>query len=282
MKNPYSILGLEHGASDDDIKKAYRKLAMKHHPDKGGDSEKFKEISQAYQDLTNDNPIDDFPELAEIFRMFGLGSMFGQGQMNTLHSLMMPRGPTISTVIGLTLEELEKGGEYSVKYSRRIPTGKMVSQAIESPFGKMVMASPEEIEKTYTVKINVPPCYDERKSLEFPGLAIGEGVPAGTLEVRIIVHPHDTLSRVPGTNDIRVKIDITLKESLTGFTREITLLNGKSFKLECESIVNPYDFKKITGLGLQKMGYLIISFKIEFPVLLEYSTRETIKNLPDL
>ena len=40
----YSTLGLQRGASDEEIKKAYRKLAMKHHPDRGGDQTKFKEI----------------------------------------------------------------------------------------------------------------------------------------------------------------------------------------------------------------------------------------------
>ena len=49
----YSTLGLKRGANTDDIKKAYRSLAMKHHPDRGGDEKKFKEISQAYEYLTD-------------------------------------------------------------------------------------------------------------------------------------------------------------------------------------------------------------------------------------
>lgn len=58
MNKYYQILGLNHGASDDDIKKAYKKLAFKYHPDRNKDdsekaSEKFKEISNAYQVLTN-------------------------------------------------------------------------------------------------------------------------------------------------------------------------------------------------------------------------------------
>jgi DnaJ-class molecular chaperone len=50
------ILGLESGVSPEDIKKAYRKLAMKHHPDKGGNEEEFKKIKEAYEFLTSPQP----------------------------------------------------------------------------------------------------------------------------------------------------------------------------------------------------------------------------------
>lgn len=53
-KTPYEILGISKGASSDEIKKAYRKLAIKYHPDKpSGDEERFKEVSDAYDKLTN-------------------------------------------------------------------------------------------------------------------------------------------------------------------------------------------------------------------------------------
>merc|ERR1719230_323474 len=49
----YKLLDVEKNASDSDIKKAYRKLAIKHHPDKGGDPERFKEITRAYEVLSD-------------------------------------------------------------------------------------------------------------------------------------------------------------------------------------------------------------------------------------
>lgn len=55
MNNYYNILGLNENASQDEIKKTYRKLAMEHHPDKGGDEEKFKKISEAYDTLGDEN-----------------------------------------------------------------------------------------------------------------------------------------------------------------------------------------------------------------------------------
>ena len=53
----YETLEISPNASEADIKKAYRKMAMKHHPDKGGDSGKFKEISAAFEILGNKEKI---------------------------------------------------------------------------------------------------------------------------------------------------------------------------------------------------------------------------------
>ena len=50
-KNLYSVLGVDRKADTDEIRKAYKTLAREHHPDKGGDTEKFKELSQAHEIL---------------------------------------------------------------------------------------------------------------------------------------------------------------------------------------------------------------------------------------
>jgi DnaJ family protein A protein 2 len=54
MPSLYDTLGVSRGANDTEIKKAYRKLAVEHHPDKGGDAEKFKEVQKAYEILSDD------------------------------------------------------------------------------------------------------------------------------------------------------------------------------------------------------------------------------------
>ena len=63
-KDYYQVLGVARDATVDDIKKAYRKLAMQHHPDQGGDAEKFKEINEAYQILGD-------PQKRQQFDQFG-------------------------------------------------------------------------------------------------------------------------------------------------------------------------------------------------------------------
>lgn len=54
MQSLYDTLGVSRGANDAEIKKAYRKMAVEHHPDKGGDAEKFKEVQKAYEILSDD------------------------------------------------------------------------------------------------------------------------------------------------------------------------------------------------------------------------------------
>lgn len=63
----YKTLGIEKNASPDDIKRAFRKLAQEHHPDKGGDPEKFKEINQAYQVLSNAEKRQQYDQYGQNF-----------------------------------------------------------------------------------------------------------------------------------------------------------------------------------------------------------------------
>ena len=49
MSSAYEVLDIKQGSSAQDLKKAYRKLALEHHPDKGGDVEKFKKVQNAYE-----------------------------------------------------------------------------------------------------------------------------------------------------------------------------------------------------------------------------------------
>jgi DnaJ family protein A protein 2 len=88
----YTVLGVDKSASTEEIKKAYRALAMKHHPDKGGDSEQFKKISEAYETLSDpqkreayDNPA---PPIENLFQSFFGGMRPPQSQTRKLDDII--------------------------------------------------------------------------------------------------------------------------------------------------------------------------------------------------
>ena len=126
--NPWETLGLQPGASEQEVKNAYKSLAKKCHPDKGGSAEEFKKINEAYtQIMKGEDPMEAFSELGEIFKLFGMLSGLNLGGMggNSIGHLM--KGPTVNTQLSITLEELELGGIFGIRYKRQVPTGKMQS-----------------------------------------------------------------------------------------------------------------------------------------------------------
>jgi molecular chaperone DnaJ len=76
-KDYYKILGVDKNASKEEIKQAFRKLAHQHHPDKGGDEKKFKEINEAYSILSNDEKRQQYDQFGSDFSGFA-----GQGGMS--------------------------------------------------------------------------------------------------------------------------------------------------------------------------------------------------------
>src|SRR3989344_5226884 len=84
MKNYYEILGIHKNAKKEEIKKAYRKLAHKYHPDKnGGNEQKFKEINEAYQVLTNDKKRAEYDRYGRVFSDYaGAGAGTEQSGFN--------------------------------------------------------------------------------------------------------------------------------------------------------------------------------------------------------
>jgi molecular chaperone DnaJ len=132
-KDYYQILGVPKNASTEDIKKAYRHLAKKHHPDKGGDAEKFKEVSEAYQILSDadkrsqyDNPT--FQNINGV--NFENGSSFD----NWVEEMMFGRAqkkqqknPILKVGLNVTLENAYKGAEKTVTYKREIIDGDMIT-----------------------------------------------------------------------------------------------------------------------------------------------------------
>lgn len=130
----YEVLGLKKGATDSEIKKAYRKLVMKHHPDKGGDEEKFKEIAEAYETLSNVEKKANYDIYGHAGRNMHHGRHPGGGFSGgmTMEDLMNEfgfgagfnrqrekRGHDISFNIKITLEDVFNGANKKFKYNRK-------------------------------------------------------------------------------------------------------------------------------------------------------------------
>ena len=122
----YDLLGLKQEASDDEIKKAFKQLALKHHPDRGGDADKFKEIAQAYEVLSD-------PEKRRVYDTFGEEGLDGRNSSGAsdphdIFSQMFGgnRGARVMKTpdalhrIELSLEDMFNGINKSIRFSRDV------------------------------------------------------------------------------------------------------------------------------------------------------------------
>jgi curved DNA-binding protein len=121
--NAHQVLGVSPSATEDEIKKAYRKLAKEHHPDKGGDEAKFKEISLAYEQLTNPQPSFNAQHgqhsydtsFDDLFNSGAFRDMFNQryGWQNN------GKGSNINMNLTITMEEAYRGTERQVQIATK-------------------------------------------------------------------------------------------------------------------------------------------------------------------
>eukprot|EP00287_Rhodomonas_sp_CCMP768_P021188 CAMPEP_0202811920 /NCGR_PEP_ID=MMETSP1389-20130828/3653_1 /ASSEMBLY_ACC=CAM_ASM_000865 /TAXON_ID=302021 /ORGANISM="Rhodomonas sp., Strain CCMP768" /LENGTH=367 /DNA_ID=CAMNT_0049483165 /DNA_START=41 /DNA_END=1140 /DNA_ORIENTATION=+ len=129
----YDALGLSPGASENDIKKAYKKMAVKHHPDKGGDEATFKEISRAYEILSD-------PEKRQLYDRYGeegleQGGGMGGSSADDIFSMFfgggrgrgqqkkggLRQGEDVVHQITVTLEDFYNGKTKKLAINRQVP-----------------------------------------------------------------------------------------------------------------------------------------------------------------
>jgi curved DNA-binding protein len=273
----YSTLGLKRGASPDDIKKAYRSMAMKHHPDRGGDERKFKEVEEAYRTLSDpekkkmvDMGLDPNSQAAQGFSGFGQGPFefhFNTGNFDDLFGQFgfgMPRRPrnkSFNVGVELTLEE--------------ILTGKDVNAELGLPGG---------IKKF--VNITIPAGIEHGQSIRYQGMgdhSLKES-PAGDLIVNVRIKPHKRFKR-EGDN-ILYDCRLSVWDAILGTNISLETLDKKIINIAVPPGTQPETVLSCKGEGLPNVkskmrGNLLIKISLDIPRNLTESQKLMVKNLKD-
>jgi len=318
MKNYYEILGVGQDSSESEIKKAFRTLSLKFHPDRNPDPEatmRFQYINEAYENLSdsekrkqhdhelkfgegNINPfqgMDEFNDINNIFNMMfgggfgGIHKMHSMGEMNGMHGIP-----------GVRIFHNGPGGfhaEFSSSFNSRPqpppPINKVVEITLEQCFQGVSL--PVEIEKwtiinnmkvneIETVIINMPPGIDENDTLVIKGKGniINDDL-KGDLHIKVKINNNSIFKR-QGL-DLFLQKNLSLKEALCGFSFDIPHLNGKLLclnNMNNPTVIKP-DYKRVVpNLGMTRentTGNLIIEFIVQFP---EALSSEQISGLKDI
>jgi curved DNA-binding protein len=261
----YATLGLQRNASDADIKKAYRSMAMKYHPDRGGDEKKFKEISQAYEylsdpqkkqiiDLGGDpnaqsgsggfgqSPFEfhfNTGNMNDIFGNFGFGGFGRQPQR---------RNRSLNINVEITLEDVLSGKDFTAEVS--IP-------------GKNKM-----------INIQIPPGIEHGQQIRYEGMGDDSiaGLRPGDLLVNIVVREHSRYRR-EGTSLI-IDREVTVWDALLGASIDIQTLDNKTLSIKLPPGTQPDTVLSCKGEGLPNMrtrqrGNMLIRIKVLIPKILQ-------------
>ena len=307
MSNPYEILNVNKSSSLDEIKKSFRKLSMKHHPDRNGNTvestETFQKISEAFDILSN----------SEKKREYDMEQQFGGGGMSTgmppgFPGVFMGGGININDILG---EMMNGGGggdgfmgpnikvfrnghpvNFQQKMQKPIPIVKNIKVSLEQSYNGSNI--PIEIERwihinnsknveTETIYITIPKGIDNNEMIVIPnkGNIISDDN-RGDIKICFTVENSFKEFTRNGLDLIYTK-KLSLKESLCGFEFIITHLNGKVLTLKnANTIIKPGGLKQIPNLGLPRennIGSLIIKFEIDFPTKLSDEQISGLKNI---
>lgn len=229
-KDYYQTLGVTRSSSEDEIKKAYRKLAMQYHPDKNpGDKkaeDKFKEVTEAYEVLSDPQKkaqFDQFGSVGEGFN-FNRGGGFRPGSQTgpDFHDAF---GDIFGDLFGQTQgrrNRTRKGSD--LRYSMRL-TLEEASKGVERVIHFMRERNGKSVEAKLSVKVPSGVRHEQKLRLSGEGDDLGPGSIAGDLYVflEVLEHPIFKLEQ----DDIVLDLPITFLQALKGDEVEILTLTSK-------------------------------------------------------
>lgn len=303
--NFYDILGISENATKDEIKKAYRSLQMKWHPDKNHGSPEAQsmtqKINEAYETLGDEQKREEYDMMRKhpFMRMNSNGpnNMDMPMPFNDIFNMMfggMPPGmPGMSGMPGMPGQKIHifHGGpmNFPQAMNKPIPIMKSLQINMEQVLNggsipleieRWILENGNKVFEKETIYVDVPAGIDENEMiiLRDRGNIISEQC-KGDIKINILVQNNTAFKRCG--LDLILEKNITLKEALCGFSFELKYINGKSYTLNNNkgSIVPP-DYKKVySDMGLKRgehKGNMIINFHVEFP---EKLTNEQIEQL---
>jgi curved DNA-binding protein len=296
-KDYYAILGVERGASADDIKKAYRKLARMYHPDVSKDpqgEEKFKEVAEAYETLKSPEkraaydqlgsyqPGQDFRPPPDWGRQYGdsqfsfddvdLADLFaglraGQHRAGAGAGQMRIPGEDYEVTAHISLEDAYRGTEVELSLS--------VPEHDEKGFIRRVPR---------TFKVRIPKGAADGQRLRLAGRG-GKGLNGGRdgdLYLNIALHPH-ALFRVSG-HDLYFDLPLAPWEAVLGATVEVPTMGGP-VRLKVPPNTHAGQQLRLSGRGLPKPsgkeGDLFAIAQIAVPTAASERERELFKQLAE-
>lgn len=273
-KDFYKILGVEKNASQDDIKKAFRKLAHQYHPDKNkGDDSKFKEVNEAYTVLSDEKKRQQYDTYGNADAGFG-GFNQGQGFGGFDFSQFTQNGQQFEFDLGDVFNDFFGG-------ARRPRKGRNITIDIQLTFKEAAFGTEREISNgKEKISIKIPSGINNGEGLRVAGKGeTGEAGP-GDLIVRVWVEEHKTLRR-EGYNVItQVKVKLSL--ALLGGEITVESLDG-SIEVKVPQGVIHGEMLRIKGKGIQhengKRGDMYVAIIIDIPKKLSKSAQKLVEEL---
>jgi len=287
-RNYYEILGVSKDADEQTLKKAYRKLAMKWHPDKNIDNQevaqkKFQEISEAYDVLSDPNKRATYDQFGEEGLKNGGGYNFNFGSAQDIFSQIfggMGFGGGGFGGFGGGFEDMGFGGMGGFGGGSRRPR-----QTAMQPLDVPVSCTLEQLFTGCTKKLKITRNINGKDDAKQFDIAVKPGWKAGTkltyegegdqrpgmvpqdIVFTIQEKPHDVFTR-DGDNLIVEEI-ISLKQSLCGFKISRPGLDGNPVVLDVNDVIAPNQDRRVNGAGMPNKygsrGDVIFRFKIAFP-----------------